>query len=153
MSAAPRCALNLATAAQVEEHLRRCDRHFMPPLSERVDLTGYAHKLTERAQCFEAWTDDCLVGLVAAYFCNAIASTAHISNVSVLPQCAGQGIASTLLGRCIEHARDRGVSAIGLEVSADNAVALRIYAKAGFEPLDANGAMRTLQLQLGERHA
>lgn len=151
MNASFRYLRDQATAAQVEQHLRACDRHFVPALSARVDLVVYAHKLAARASRFEAWLGDALVGLVAAYIEQPANGDSYISNVSVLPAFTGQGLAGKLLGQCIAGARQHGVSAIQLEVSAGNAAALRLYTKAGFEPLSVQGALHTLRLQLKER--
>lgn len=139
--------LNEATAAQVAEHLSRCDGDFVPPLSDRVDIDAYARKIADRASRFEAWSGGTLVGLVAAYCNDHESRTAYITSVSVLREWAGKGIAASLLGRCIEHAKAAGMRQARLEVASDNASAIRRYASCGFVSSRSSG--RFLDMQLG----
>ena len=61
--------INQADPEQIAEHLRACDASFTPPLSGRLEISGYAQKIADKANRFEAWAEGELVGLVAAY-CN-----------------------------------------------------------------------------------
>jgi GNAT superfamily N-acetyltransferase/SAM-dependent methyltransferase len=149
----PHFAKGRANAWQIEQHLRACDSQFVPPLSARVDLVAYARKLAERSSSFEAWSEGELVGLVATYFGAERGSEAHISNVSVLPQWTGQGIASALLNQCIEGAKLAHQGSIKLEVSADNSAAVRLYTGAGFVIRSTLGTICAMQLMLQEREA
>jgi ribosomal protein S18 acetylase RimI-like enzyme len=56
-----------------------------------------------------------------------------ISGVGVLPQHRRRGIASAMVGRLVEGARQAGVHEISLEVIAQNTSAWRLYAEARFE--------------------
>src|SRR6476469_8801761 len=96
-----------ATADDVHAHLARCAADFTPPLSARLDLRDYAAKLAARAARFEAWDGGELVGLVAAYVTPG-APEAFISNVSVVSELRGQGVAAALVAGCIEDARGSG---------------------------------------------
>ena len=100
-----------ATTDDVHAHLTRCDADFTPPLSARLDLGDYAAKLAERAARFEAWDGGRLVGLVAAYVTPG-ASEAFISNVSVVPELRGHGVAAALVGDCIDRARGSGAATL-----------------------------------------
>ena len=46
---------NNSDLAQIKWHLEQCDQLFIPPLSERVVLSEYAAKLSDRGERFEAW--------------------------------------------------------------------------------------------------
>ena len=59
-----------ASVDHILAHLNSCNLNFTLPLSEKVDLVGYAHKIYENSVTFEAWFNETLVGLVAAYFNN-----------------------------------------------------------------------------------
>jgi len=134
MTYAPDCVtqrLNAATTQEIVDHLRLCDATFAPPLSERVDIDDYAAKLSAHAMCFEAWNDETLIGLVAAYPDHQH-SRMFISNVSVLPQWRGHGFAAGLVTRCSDGARDLGMRSVVLELAADNVAARRLYDKLGF---------------------
>lgn len=131
MSDSHRFDLNRADERQLTEHFRICDTAFVPPLSSRVDINDYAHKLVSKAQRFEAWVDDRLIGLLAMY-CNAPDKRiAFITTVSVLPDWQGFGVASQLLGWSIDHAGELGFGCVELEVNVENHAALKLYNKHG----------------------
>ena len=123
---------NRGDPEQIAAHLRACDSSFTPRLSDRLDFSGYAQKIAEKAIRFEVWAEDQLVGLVAAYFNNTETRTAFVTNVSVLPGWQGRGIASQLVSQCIIHAERVGFWRIELEVGAQNTPAVRLYEKHGF---------------------
>lgn len=137
-----------STDAQIRAHLEACDPHFVPRLSERVDIPAYAEKLAAKSRRFEAWNGEELVGLVAAY-CNAPdRGKAFITSVSILPQEAGKGIASQLVARCIEAIREAGFGRLELEVGAANESALALYGKHGFRFVSQDAGMAKMTLEL-----
>jgi len=123
---------NSGSEVELAEHLTRCDADFIPRLSARVVISDYAQKLADSAVRFEAWSDDTLVGLVAAY-CNDIEEgIAFITSVSVLRGWMGKGIGARLVEECIAHAAALGMRQVALEVSSENQSAIRLYEKRGF---------------------
>ena len=137
-----------ADATQICGHLQACDAMFIPRLSERVAIAGYAEKLAARARRFEAWDGGELVGLVAAY-CNAPdRRQAFITSVSVLPKAQGRGIASQLMDRCIAAVRDAGFARLELEVGAKNESAIALYGKHGLRLVAENGGMAVMAVEL-----
>ena len=139
-----------ATADDVLAHLTRCDADFTPPLSARLDLGEYAAKLADRAARFEAWDGGRLVGLVAAYVTPG-APEAFISNVSVVSELRGHGVAAALVAECIDRARGSGAAKLTLEVATADRAAGRFYEKLGFTARDPEPADRpttTLTLEV-----
>lgn len=61
-----------------------------------------------------------------------ISSEAEILTVAVDPDARGRGLGGALLAAAIRAAAARGAQALFLEVAADNAPALALYARAGF---------------------
>src|SRR3954462_2728877 len=134
----------------VRAHLTRCDADFTPPLSARLDLGDYAAKLAERAARCEAWDGGRLLGLVAAYVTPG-APEAFISNVSVVSELRGHGVAATLVADCIDRARGSGAATLRLEVATADRAAGRFYEKLGFTdrgPGPADRRTTTLTLDL-----
>jgi len=123
---------NLSSASEIVAHLQRCDDDFVPPLSTTVGIDAYAHKLAANAERFEAWVDDTLVGLVATYCNDHDRNSAFITNVSVLPQAQGRGVAVKLMQACIGHVREIGFNQLSLEVNDANEAAAALYRKLGF---------------------
>lgn len=58
--------------------------------------------------------------------------TAELSKCYVLPGHHGAGVASALMTRTLEAARDGGAAAVWLGVNEENAKAQRFYEKSGF---------------------
>ncbi len=148
MSRANNLRINQATTLEVIDLLQSCDRAFVPPLSSRVNISDYAHKIVSKAQRFEVWADGSMVGLVAAYFNEVAKSTAFISSVSVLPAWQGLGIASQLVARCLEYGRSCGFKRIELEVNSGNSAALRLYETSGFLRVGSIDQSVTMYLNL-----
>ena len=131
--------MNKADEAGIAGHLALCDAEFIPVLSTRVRIEDYARKIATRACRFEAWTDDTLVGLVAAYFGTEEPRVIHVTSVSVLRDWTGQGIAAALMRRCFARAVELGIGRITLEVAETNSPAAGLYEKFGFQPIGHNG--------------
>jgi ribosomal protein S18 acetylase RimI-like enzyme len=147
-----RYADNAASAAEIAEHLARCDSRFVPRLSARVDIAAYAAKIAARATRFEAWSGDELIGLVAAY-CNdgargAAVRAAFITSVSVLEAWAGAGIAAALVRRSCEYAKLQSLGQVRLEVAAGNAGAIRLYERCGFAVAERSPDWLTMTIDL-----
>lgn len=142
--------LNVATSDEIAKHLRKSDADFVPPLSERVEISDYANKIVSKATRFEAWSAGTLIGLVAAYNNDMEARIAHITSVSVIRERMGKGIASRLMVQCIEHAKSCGMRLISLEVAKSNAPAIKLYEKYGFIANDAKTPMARMELHLND---
>ncbi len=138
-----RFARNLSATTEIGRHLEACSARFVPPLDTRVAIPTYAAKLADRAERFEAWDGSRLIGLVAVY-CTVESREAFVSNVSVEPGFARQGIGRTLLRLAIDHAR-RHADSIVLEVDQE-AAALALYVDLGFQVERQAGATLTLRL-------
>jgi ribosomal protein S18 acetylase RimI-like enzyme len=139
------------TQEEIWAHLERCDENFSPRLSCKVDIEDYSKKISAKAQTFEAWSGDTLVGLVAAYLNDRGARRGFITNVSVVKAFMGRGIASALLDRCLDRSRQEGMEAIGLEVSMENREAIRFYEKLGFSELERKGETVLMRLTISEK--
>lgn len=57
---------------------------------------------------------------------------AEVLTLAVLPSAQGRGVGTQLLSTALTQAQARGASRLFLEVAADNAAALALYARAGF---------------------
>lgn len=140
--------INTATCGQLAEHLQRCDTQFVPELSARVDIGEYAKKIANRAVRLEAWSDDSLVGLVAAYGDDALRRIAFVTSVSVLRDWTGLGIGTRLMRDCVEYAKLNGLRRISLEVAVEQRLAVRLYEKCGFSAGETHGPYLSMHLDL-----
>jgi ribosomal-protein-alanine N-acetyltransferase len=126
-----------AAKNKIYEHLNECSGNFVPTLEERVNLEEYVHKIYTNGVTFEAWEEDVLVGVIAAYFNGEFG---YITIVSVKPSFRKQGVASKLLEMCIEYGKSR-VIGIRLEVHQDNTTAIHLYEKHGFQTIKGSKLM------------
>ena len=139
---------NTATFEQVYEHLTACDEQFVPPLSQRLQISSYAEKLVSLSNTFEVWDGQQLVGLVAVYMNDADLKSSFITNVSVLRGYEGKGIASKLLSESIEQSKQNGFSQIVLEVDAENHPARSLYIKKGFITVSNEKGIEKMSIQI-----
>lgn len=117
---------------RILEFLSSVDREFVPFLSEKVNLSQYAHKLSEQARNVFLVVDGYDVGH-AAYYSNDLQSrTAFLTSICVRPGFRGSGLAEVLLGRVLLGAMNDGMKKLLLEVDKRNQAAVRFYRKHGF---------------------
>jgi len=140
-----------ATREDIHAHLEACDRDFTPSLSHKVNIAEYSTKIKARARTFEAWSGKALVGLVAAYMNDSGTRVGFITSVSVAREYMGRGIASTLLGHCLDRSRLEGIKALRLEVSAESGEALRLYRSFGFFEVGREGGTVSMELEISEK--
>jgi ribosomal protein S18 acetylase RimI-like enzyme len=133
-----------AAETDIRAHLTQCDSAFIPTLSSRVDIGGYARRIVDGAQCFEAWSNDELIGLVAVYCNDPGKRTAFITSVSVMPAWQGKRIASRLIAQCIAHVHGLGFENMELEVGGNNEAAIALYAKHGFTTMGQPGPIQKM---------
>ena len=57
-----------------------------------------------------------------------------VQNLGVCPDARGRGVAAALLARCLRGFAAAGAKGVHLEVTADNAAAMRLYKRFGFRP-------------------
>ena len=97
-------SINTLKLEQLKNFIKKIDDYFIPPLSERVNLTEYSNKIYK----FEAWDNDTLIGLIACYANNLKTKVAFFSLVAVLKEYRQQGIAGTLIENCVVKLKNRG---------------------------------------------
>lgn len=90
-----------------------------------------------------------LVGLVASYCNDTDGGKAFVTNVSVWPECQGQGIAGRLMRQCIEYVRGLGFRQLELEVDQRGLAAIVLYQKLGFNTLRSSGSTLKMGMTLG----
>ncbi len=115
----------------IYDHLQKVNSLFTPSLDLRVDLKEYADKLNDKAINLEAWHSDILIGLLS-YYLNEQLNEVFVTNVSVLKEFQGAGIASELLNKMFEDNDVKSKSKIRLFASSKDEKLLNFYKKRGF---------------------
>ncbi|PKN68042.1 MAG: GNAT family N-acetyltransferase [Deltaproteobacteria bacterium HGW-Deltaproteobacteria-12] len=140
-----------ASPEAIYNHLMACNKDFIPPLEEKVNISEYSMKIFEKSLTFEAWQGESLVGLVAAYFNDCTLNTAHITDVSVMRSYSGKGVAARLLKNCIDYAAENSFKNIFLEVTRSNSLAVNLYKKLGFDVYEDKGIISIMKLVIGTK--
>jgi len=83
-----------------------------------------------------------LAGLLWAKVDAQDAGRVNLFQMWVAPQCRGRGVAAALLDEALGWARTRGTRVVHLGVNSENAGALRLYERAGFQPIGEPYLMR-----------
>ena len=148
MTTGLRFTQNSASPQHLYVHLQSCDNAFIPPLGERVAVAEYAEKLHGNSERFEGWSDTDLIGLVAAYINKSSQGSAFISNVSVVTEFHGQGVATTLICRCFEWMKAKEIRSVYLDVSSKNIPALNLYQKWRFKAVGEDNSNIKMMLDL-----
>lgn len=139
---------NKSTIEDLKNHLELVSSSFVPVLSERVNINEYSLKIYTNAIRFEAWVNGCLVGLIACYANDERTKSAFITNVSVLSNMRGQGIAKQLFNHLLSSSHIRRFNSISLAVNSKNNIAISLYKSFGFFTIDGKKDELIMQLIL-----
>lgn len=137
-----------ATEEEIYLHLKLCNEKFIPPLEEKVNIREYSKKLFKKSVTFEAWENQTLAGLVAAYFNDTENHLGFITNVSILKDYKGKGIASELMNMCINYSKGNKFTEIILEVSKENKDAISLYEKFNFVNFEIKNDLLIMKLKI-----
>lgn len=90
----------------------------------------------EKAKYFVAEVDGIIAGGGGIYPTDGLGNdTCELVKMYLLPEARGLGLGKTLIGKCIEAAKEKGFKKIYLETMPELKQALNVYAKSGFEYL------------------
>ena len=120
---------NKSSLQDIENHLFRCNKNFVPKLESYVNISEYSKKIFEKAIRFECFKNSVLIGLMAAYKKEKL----YITNVSTDPNFLKKGIGSTLMDMGESFCKLNNLKYIQLEVGPQNKKAINFYKKRGFE--------------------
>lgn len=64
--------------------------------------------------------------------------------MALLPECRGQGIGTALMKELFKGMKARGIARVSLSVAPENAAAVRLYKRFGFQEVGVNGTSITM---------
>ena len=124
--------INNINLIDLKNHFELLSKDFINQISKRVDLNKYLEKIYNNAKSYEYWENDILIGLAAVYENRGIEHPAYLTNISIIENQCGRGMASKLLDFVIVNLKKNGFKQFMLEVQKDNNIALHMYKKRGF---------------------
>lgn len=71
----------------------------------------------------------------------------HFARLTVAPDHRGNGFGQILCNKLLQTAMDNGATSVSLKVFADNEIALGLYQKLGFEPVETVSTEEVLYMQ------
>lgn len=108
---------------------------FPIPLSKQVNIEEYLKKLNKYGIIIlglDIERAEKVVGIFAGYVNDVKTKIAYVSLVGVSNEYRHQGIASNLVKKFIEEAKNTGMLKINLEAYKNNNAAINMYKKLGF---------------------
>ncbi len=116
----------------VEELLRRIDKLFPIPLSDKTELSDLAKKLISLGGVCIAMDGDSAVGMVGFYANDHVSRAAYISVVGVVESHQGRGIAKRMVELSLEECSKSGMKTCFLYTHKTNSGAIGMYQRMGF---------------------
>ena len=86
----------------------------------------------DTAYFFTALDGEKVIGYIGLYI---VCESCFVSNIAVFPEYRRKGVATALIERACECAKEHGTDFISLEVRPSNVSALALYEKFGFEEM------------------
>lgn len=121
---------NICIVPLEERHIKDIarleDLCFSEPWSEEGILEAYRLG----TKFFIAENSKQLMGYIGI---KAVIDEGYITNVAVYPQYRGIGVATALINKVFDFAKEKGLSFVSLEVRASNTAAVSLYEKTGFK--------------------
>jgi ribosomal protein S18 acetylase RimI-like enzyme len=118
------------------------------------DALGWSHgtwsELFAGLHAFVAVARGKDVGMVRSAPDLQVSTAARLGSLWVAPEARGTGVGSALVDTVLAWARDRGFTEVLLDVSDDNAFAIALYDRMGFEPTGVVSAFPPPREHLGK---
>lgn len=100
--------------------------------TDRLSRRQYRRHLGSASALVMVVGDVSLLACAVVFF-RRTARVARLYSLATSPQTRGKGLASALLGHVMTAAKARGCDRLRLEVRTDNAAAIALYERAGFQ--------------------
>lgn len=123
---------SMRDADNIVSLVSRYDEDFEPPLSERIDLNSYVHKLLDRGYCYVYKHKEKIRGVVAYYANDTDSLSAYLSLILVDEEYRGSEIASKMLNIMEKHCRDIGFNKINLEMASNKNDLMKWYMRQSY---------------------
>lgn len=122
------------------DFFRKVNYLFDPNLKNRISnksgissFEEYAEKVLSTGSCLSVIKNNSIQALLILYHNNIETKEAVIPVLSVLPECNGKGMASTLIVKAKEISKESLMKKINVSTWPSNQAAISLYRKHGFE--------------------
>lgn len=123
---------NIGGGQELYKFLKKVERLFPVPLSEREQLIMLASKFEKYGTVSYVRENDKIIAICAGYTNDQVQRLGYISVVASLPEYTNKGYGKVAVQGFIEKAKNAGMKAIHLYADKENKAALNMYGKLGF---------------------
>lgn len=123
---------NIGGGQELYEFLKKVERLFPVPLSEREQLIMLASKFEKYGTVSYVRENGKIIAICAGYTNDQVQRLGYISVVASLPEYTNKGYGKVAVQGFIEKAKNAGMKAIHLYADKENKAALNMYGKLGF---------------------
>ena len=123
---------NIGGGQELYKFLKKVERLFPVPLSEREQLIMLASKFEKYGTVSYVRENGKIIAICAGYTNNQEQQIGYISVVASLPEYTNKGYGKVAVQGFIEKAKNAGMKAIHLYADKENKAALNMYGKLGF---------------------
>ena len=123
---------NIGGGKEIYKFLKKVERLFPVPLSEREQLIMLASKFEKYGTVSYVRENGKIIAICAGYTNDQVQRLGYISVVASLPEYTNKGYGKVAVQGFIEKAKNAGMKAIHLYADKENKAALNMYGKLGF---------------------
>lgn len=123
---------NIGGGQELYKFLKKVERLFPVPLSEREQLIMLASKFEKYGTVSYVRENGKIIAICAGYTNDQVQRLGYISVVASLPEYTNKGYGKVAVQGFIEKAKNAGMKAIHLYADKENKAALNMYGKLGF---------------------
>ncbi len=138
--------INTLSKEILSHYMNKWSDFFNPPLkSYVVSIEAYSEKIIDNACVIEAYYENELVGLLSVYLNLDIA---FITQLVVIPEFQGCGLAKGLLEEAVKKAKEKKIETVELECFSSDIKAKTFYIKQGFKELEQRNNKILMELKI-----
>lgn len=143
-------SVNQSTKDQIQQHLIRVSKDYIPPLTDEFEYEKFADKLASKSTRIEYFDNGNLVAVIAVYV-NKEENFAYGTNFSIEKSYRGMGLSIKLHDQLLAHISELnksgyGISSLRAEVRSEQILAF--YTKIGYNEIQRRENSSIIELKL-----
>lgn len=119
------------------DFLQKEKNEFRIRLEDVIDLQEYVKKIVDKAISYVYYDNNKIIGLLIMYANDKKDNISHISFLCVDRDYRGKHMATKLVGKAIETAKNNKMKYVELYTHIDNIIPQKIYEKLGFYKIES----------------
>lgn len=117
---------------QIVEYLKRTDRIYPVPMSQRVNIETHAAKVLSKGVVIAAIHKGEIVGILLGYANDMENRRAYLGTLGIAPGFRSMGIGAVMVQEFEHYAEENEMQTVALHAHRDNYRAIKFYEKNGY---------------------